>query len=104
MIVTLALRILQLLFGIVVLALSIVLIKDFGPVPEGLTAHKVPSLIDYGAFCGGAALVIAVVGVVAAFIEGLQGIIMMALDGLAAFFLLAGGIVSRATTQRSYIG
>jgi hypothetical protein len=95
MIITLAVRILQLLFAIIVLALSVVLIKDFGPVLEGAKAQKVPSLIDYGAFCGGAALVIAVVGVVAAFFEKLQGLIMMVLDGLAAFFLLAGGIVSR---------
>jgi len=60
----------------------------------GTTEGKVPSLIDYGAFCGGAAIVIAVVGVVAAFFEALQGIIIMALDAVAAFFLLAGGLVN----------
>ena len=87
MIITLACRVIQLLFAAVVLALSVVLIKNYGP------GHA-PSLIDYGAFCGGAGIVIAAVGVVACFLEPLQGIIQLILDGLAAFFLLAGGIVS----------
>jgi hypothetical protein len=72
-----------------VLALSAVLIAQYGP------GGSAPSIIDYGAFCGGASLVIALVGVAACFIESLQGIITLALDGLATFFLLAGGIVSR---------
>jgi cytochrome bd-type quinol oxidase subunit 2 len=94
MIITLAVRVLQILFAVVVLALSVVLIRGMGPVFEGHTVQKVPSLIDYGAFCGGAGIVIAVFGVVAAFFEPLQGIIIMALDALASFFVLAGGIVS----------
>ncbi|TVY44469.1 hypothetical protein LOCC1_G003404 [Lachnellula occidentalis] len=92
MIVTLAVRALQLVFAIIVLALSIVLIKDFGPVYEGYKEGNVPSLIDYGAFCGGASIIIAIVGVVAAFFEALQGITILALDALASFFLLAGGL------------
>ncbi|TVY21246.1 hypothetical protein LARI1_G000301 [Lachnellula arida] len=92
MIVTLAVRVLQLVFAIIVLALSVVLIKNFGPVYEGAKEGKVPSLIDYGAFCGGASIVIAIVGVVAAFFEALQGVIILALDALASFFLLAGGL------------
>jgi hypothetical protein len=51
-------------------------------------------LINYGAFCGGAGLLCAAIGVVACFFEALQGIIMLALDGLATLFVLAGGIVS----------
>lgn len=94
MIVTLGLRVLQVLFAIVALALPIALIKGMGPVFRDSHVDKAPSLIDYGAFCGGAGLVISLVGVVAAFFEPLQGLITMALDGLAAFFLLAGGIVS----------
>ncbi|RAL67494.1 hypothetical protein DID88_008249 [Monilinia fructigena] len=47
MIVTLALRVLQLIFAAVVLALSVILIKDYGPGTSW-------SLISYGAFCGGA--------------------------------------------------
>lgn len=77
----------QLIFAAVVLALSVVLINQYGP------GHS-PSILDYGAFCGGAALLVAAVGVLACFVESLQGFITLALDGLAALFLLAGGIVS----------
>jgi hypothetical protein len=77
----------QLIFSVVVLGLSVVLITQYG---EG----HAPSILDYGAFCGGAALVIAAVGIVAAFVEALQGTIMMILDGITTFFLLAGAIVS----------
>lgn len=79
----------KLLFGAVVVALSAVLINGYGP------GHG-PSLIDYGAFCGGAGILFAAIGVVACFVESLQGIIMLALDGLATFFVLAGGIVSHS--------
>ncbi|TVY84898.1 hypothetical protein LSUE1_G000329 [Lachnellula suecica] len=99
MIVTLAVRVLQLVFAVIVLALSIVLIRGMGPAFFGETASKAPSLIDYGAFCGGAGIAIAIVGVVAAFLEPLQGIIIIALDGLASFFLLAGGIAFAATIK-----
>jgi len=61
-------------------------------------------LLDYGAFCGGAAIVIAAVGLVATFIDSLQGIIMLALDGLASFFLLAGAAVSGQSTSLQKIG
>ncbi|KAL2068161.1 hypothetical protein VTL71DRAFT_16259 [Oculimacula yallundae] len=83
MIVTLGLRISQLLISAVVLALAVVLINGFGP------GHA-PALLGYGAFCGGAALIIAAIGLTAVFIDKLQGVIMLALDGLASFFLLAG--------------
>ncbi|KAM3081011.1 hypothetical protein ACMFMG_004971 [Clarireedia jacksonii] len=92
MIVTLAVRGLQIIFAAVVLALSIILINDFGP------GHSW-SLIIYGAVCGGASLLIAVVGIAAWFIDAIQGIIMLALDGIAAFFLLAGGIAYAATIK-----
>jgi hypothetical protein len=91
---TLVVRISQILFAIIALALPLALIKGMGPILPGETGDKAPALIDYGAFCGGAGLVIAVFGVAATFIESLQGIVIMALDGLATFFLLAGGIVS----------
>jgi hypothetical protein len=58
--------------------------------PDG---GKIDSLISYGAFCGGAGFILAVVGVAAMFFDGLKGIIILALDGLAGFFLLAGGLV-----------
>ncbi|KAH6715494.1 marvel domain-containing protein [Leptodontidium sp. 2 PMI_412] len=83
MIVTLGLRAAQLVISAVVLALAVVLINGYGP------GHG-PALLGYGAFCGGAALVIAAVGTLAVFFDRLQGVIMLALDGLASFFLLAG--------------
>ncbi|KAI9646718.1 hypothetical protein NHQ30_004715 [Ciborinia camelliae] len=92
MIVTLALRVLQLLFAVVVLALSVILTKGYGPGTSW-------SLISYGSFCGGAALIFAAIGVAACFVEALQGIIMLALDGIASFFLLAGGIAYAATIK-----
>ncbi|KUJ11706.1 uncharacterized protein LY89DRAFT_674271 [Mollisia scopiformis] len=83
MLVSLILRVCQLLFAAVVLALSVVLVHGYGP------GHA-PSLLDYGVFCGAGALIFAAVGVLALFLEPLQGIIMLALDGVASFFLLAG--------------
>jgi len=71
--------------------LSAVLINGYGP------GHN-PSIIDYGAFCGGAGLFFAIVGIAAMFFDGLSGLIVLCLDGIATFFLLAGGIVSRPTS------
>jgi hypothetical protein len=51
-------------------------------------------LLDYGAFCGGAALLFSVAGLATIFVDSLQGIIVLALDGIATFFLLAGAAVS----------
>lgn len=76
----------QLIFSAVVLALSVVLVNGYGP------GHA-PSLLDYGVFCGAGALVIAAIGVIACFLEALQGIVILAIDGLASFFLLAGAAV-----------
>jgi len=89
MIVTLGVRVLQIIFAAVILALSVVLIHGHGP------GHA-PSLIDYGAFCGGAGLLFATIGAVACFVDSLQGMITLALDAIATFFVLAGGIVSHA--------
>ena len=77
----------QIVFSTVVLGLSVALVVQYGP-------GRAPSLFAYGAFCGGCSLLFALVGVSAVFVEKLQGIVMLALDALATFFLLAGGIVS----------
>jgi len=69
-----------------VLALSVVLVNGYGP------GHA-PSLLDYGVFCGAGALLFAVAGLAAIFFEPLQGIIILAVDGIASFFLLAGAAV-----------
>jgi hypothetical protein len=50
-------------------------------------------VLDYGVFCGAGALIIAAIGVLATFLEVLQGIFMLAADGLASFFLIAGAAV-----------
>ncbi|PMD43660.1 hypothetical protein L207DRAFT_564297 [Hyaloscypha variabilis F] len=92
MIVTLIARVAQLLFAAVILALSVVMINGYGP------GHA-PSLLDYGAFCGAAGLIFAVAGIGAIFIEALQGIIILALDGIACFFLLAGAAAFAAEVK-----
>lgn len=76
----------QFFFAATVLALSVILIKDFGP-------GKAPAMDGYAAFCGGAGLLVNLIGISAIFFEPLQGVIMLCLDGLAAFFTLAGGVV-----------
>jgi len=54
----------------------------------------VPSQTSYAAFCGGWGIVIAIIGVVALFVEALQGLIIVGLDALTTLLMLAGGIVS----------
>jgi hypothetical protein len=54
----------------------------------------VPSQTTYAAFCGGWGILIALIGVVALFVEALQGLIIGALDGLTTLLVLAGAIVS----------
>jgi hypothetical protein len=71
------------------------MINGYGP------GHA-PSLLDYGAFCGAAGLIFAVAGIGAIFIEALQGIITLALDGIACFFLLAGAAVSTLCYQNKH--
>jgi hypothetical protein len=78
-----------------VLGLSIALIKGYGPFyPNAKNNGSPPAIHGYGAFCGGAGLLIAIVGIVSCFFEMLQGIVVLALDGVAALFVVAGGIVS----------
>ncbi|KAE9374782.1 hypothetical protein N431DRAFT_455509 [Stipitochalara longipes BDJ] len=95
MIITLIARVAQLLIAAVVLALSVVMINGYGP------GHA-PSLLDYGAFCGAAGLIIAVAGIGAIFFEPLQGIIILGLDGIASFFLLAGAAVKTGNCTDAY--
>ncbi|KAH6684167.1 marvel domain-containing protein [Halenospora varia] len=96
MIVNLAVRVLQFLFAAVVLVISVLLLKGYGPVAAGINEKlghaPEEALMGFGTFCGGAGVLIAAVGVAAAFLEPLQGLVMLILDGVATFFLLAGGI------------
>lgn len=80
------------LFAIIVLALSVTLAK-------GQVHGKVPSQTDFAAFCGACGLIFAAVGIVACFVEKLQGIITTVLDGIATLFTLAGGIAFAVTLK-----
>ncbi|KAH8798948.1 marvel domain-containing protein [Hyaloscypha sp. PMI_1271] len=99
MIITGIFRLAQLLFAAVVIVLSALLINGYGP-HNGLgEQRKMSSLISYGAFCGGAGLILAVVGVAAMFFDLLTGIIVLGLDATASFFLLAGGLAFAIQTK-----
>jgi hypothetical protein len=78
----------QVLFSVIILGISVSLIKGQA------WPSAVPSQTSYAAFCGGWGIVIAFIGVVALFVEFLQGIIIVGLDGLTTLLMLAGGIVS----------
>ncbi|KAH8683307.1 marvel domain-containing protein [Tricladium varicosporioides] len=96
MIVNLAVRVLQFLFGAVVLVISVLLLKGYGPADPytNLKAGHAPeeALMGFGTFCGGAGVIIAVIGAASAFLEPLQGLVILILDGVATFFLFAGGV------------
>lgn len=53
-----------------------------------------PSQTGYAAFTGALGVLVALVGIVALFVDSLSGIIIWVLDGVAAVALLAAGIVS----------
>ncbi|KAF2089224.1 hypothetical protein K490DRAFT_54850 [Saccharata proteae CBS 121410] len=84
MIITAILRLFQIIFAAIVLALSISLIRsqDYGTVAAQ----------NYAAFTGGFGLLVALMGVAAIFIEPLAGFIQAGADALAALFFIAGGI------------
>ncbi|KAJ5624786.1 hypothetical protein N7510_001095 [Penicillium lagena] len=75
----------QLIFGIVVLGLSVTLAKN-------QVIYAVPAATGYAAFTGGIGIVSALLGIASLFVESLEGLISWAVDGLAALALLAGGI------------
>ena len=79
-------RAFQLLFGIVILGLSVTLIR-------GHHWGALPATLGYAAFLGGVTIIAALVGVAAVWITFLEGIVGMAIDVLAALLNIAGGIV-----------
>nr|POF04597.1 hypothetical protein CFP56_56078 [Quercus suber] len=85
MIATLITRAFQILFGVIVLALSIVAI-------EWQVFGSAPATTGYGAFTGAFCILIGLIGCAAVFIEALPSVAVAAADGLAAVLLLAGGI------------
>lgn len=87
MIVTSVVRALQLLFGVVVLGLSITAIKwQF--------VGNAPATTVFGAVCGAFGVLAALIGAAAIFIDAIPDIIMAGVDALASVLFLAGGIVS----------
>lgn len=56
------------------------------------------ALISFAAFCGAWGLLIAAVGIVAAFIDAFPGFIMAGIDGLTTLFYMAAAIVSYLST------
>lgn len=87
MLATLIVRVLQILFAVIVLGLSIHAAKwqDTG---------SVPATTAYSAFAGGFAILVALIGLAAIWISAIPSLIMSGVDALASILLLAGGIVS----------
>lgn len=88
-------RLFQLLFSVIVLALSIVAVR-------WQVYGKAPASTGYNAFAGAWATLFSLIGLAAIFISAVPGLIVAGLDALTFIFLLAGGIVStrRARDQR----
>ncbi|KAJ5130723.1 uncharacterized protein N7515_006762 [Penicillium bovifimosum] len=84
--ITAGLRVFQLIFTIIVLALSVKLAK-------GQEVGSVPAETGYAAFTGGFGILAAIVGIAALFVDSLDGLVTMVLDGVSGLALLAGGIV-----------
>lgn len=77
----------QLFFIAIILGLSINLVKE-------QYQFTVPSISNFAIACGAVGAITFFVGIAAVFVQALQGLVMLALDGLSTLFLLAGGIVS----------
>lgn len=86
-ILTLALRVAQLLFSATVLGLSISLI-------QGNILGNPPLSLTFSAFVGGVSMVGALSGLAAVWVHMLQGRIGLAIDAVIAAFNIAGGVVS----------
>ena len=87
MIATLITRIFQMLFAIIVLALSV-------RAANWQQTGSVPTTTAYCAFAGAFATLISAIGFASMWLTAIPKFIMSGLDGLTALLLLAGGIVS----------
>jgi len=75
----------QLVFGVIVLGLSVKAIRwqKYG---------SAPATTSYSAFAGGFSVLVALAGIAAGFIDAIPDLLMAVVDALASFLLLAGGI------------
>lgn len=78
---------LQIIFGVIVLGLSIGAVK-------WQVIGTAPATTGYNAFAGAFGILTALIGIAAAFMEMIPELIMAIVDGLASVIFLAGGIVS----------
>lgn len=92
MIATLATRLLQLMFAVIVLGLSI-------HASQWQNIGSVPATTSYSAFAGAFAVFVSLVGIVAIWMSAIPSLIMSAVDALASVLLLAGGVVSFRPTN-----
>lgn len=92
MIATLATRLLQLMFAVIVLGLSI-------HAAQWQNVGSVPATTSYSAFAGCFAVFVSLVGIVAIWMSATPSLIMSAIDALASVLLLAGGVVSFRSTN-----
>lgn len=93
------LRFVQIVFAAIVLGLSVTLAKGQAPSDfkkqfpnAGYDLPGVPATTAYSSFVGGFGMLVALIGFASLFVELLQGIIMLVLDGLASIIFLAGGL------------
>lgn len=77
----------QLFFVAIVIGLSVELIKE-------QVQYTVPSITNFACACGVFGALAFFIGITAVFVEKLQGLVMLVLDGIATLFFLAGSIVS----------
>ncbi|KAI9685175.1 MAG: hypothetical protein M1822_004762 [Bathelium mastoideum] len=85
-------RFFQILFAIIVLGISSTMAK-------WQTFGSAPATTVYGAFTGGFALLIGLVGAVSIFLEVIPAIIVAGADALAAVLTLAAGIAYAVTMR-----
>jgi len=84
-------RVFQIVFGAVVLGLSITAIK--------WQQHgSAPATSSYCAFVGALGMLAALIGAAVTFVDRIPDLIMAIVDGLAAILFVAGGIVSPLDT------
>ena len=89
-ILTLAFRVLQLLFSATVLGLSISLV-------QGNILGYPPLSLTFSAFVGGVSIVGALAGLATLWMQRLQGLIGVVVDAAIAAFNIVGGVVSTST-------